>query len=277
MALPEGYEPFEHLQDVYRKSANKEVARYFSDLGENWEPSIADGRSSLRWACTHQDADTGVMTQMRHDLFYNILGYGRHGLAVFHGSFESQELPVTGHPIIHFYFSQDSESVPINGTRGDADYTVRLMQLTNTSATLKTKLVEIANEIKTEFVDAKKGILLTKGNLSLSYTDVEKGFAKGKKILCNTEADGIDIIQRMCRVIDVEYDANKLTTNKPKRTSTTSATSGTQTIMGEVRKKRAYRPVANVRFRYAYASIPGEPNPIFLIDTTYRYKPLVYL
>ena len=274
MALPDNFDGFEHLQDVYRKSANKEVAQFFSDLGENWEPSLADGRSNLRVACTHLDSDTSIMTQLRTTLFYKMLGYEKNGLAVFYGSRENQETSVVGHPKIVFYFSQDAQAVPTQEYKADAEYSVRLMNLQNTSTNLRNKLLEIANEIKVQFVNAKKGIILTKGNLCVSYKDVEHGFPNGSKILTNAEDDAIDIYRRICNVVDIPFDETKITVHNPKKSSTIGLSSGTQVIMGKTRKKRAYRRVVNVRFRYAYALIPGEPQPVFLIDTTYRYNSL---
>jgi hypothetical protein len=275
MPLPDNYNSKEFLQDTFKKSANKEVTRFFGDLGANWEPSLADGRSQLRVACTHIESDTTTMTLLRHFLLYDVLGYNKNGLALFYGSRESQEPPVVGHPKIVFYFSQDAQSVPDETTRADAEYSVRLMKLENTSSDLKTKLIEIAKEIKLQFIQSQKGIVLTKGNLLVSYQDTPNGFARGSKILTNAEADAIDIYKRMCQVIDVPFDEQKITVHDPKKPSTIGLSSGTQVILGKTRKKRAYRRVVNVRFRYAYALIPGEPNPVFLLDTTYRYNPLV--
>lgn len=274
MALPQGYDPKEFLQDVFKKSANKEVARFFGDLGDNWEPSLADGRSQLRVACTHTESDTTEMTNLRHALLYDILGYSRNGLALFYGSKDDQEPPVEGHPRIVFYFSQDAQSVPNETTRADAECGVRLMTLENTSTNLKAKLIEIAKEIKTEFVDNKKGIILTKGKILVSYKDVKHGFPRGTKMLTNNKNDAIDIYKRICKCIDVPFDNQKITVHEPEKSSTVGLSSGTQVIMGKTRKKRAYRRVVNVRFRYAYVMIPGEPNPVFLVDTTHRYKAL---
>jgi hypothetical protein len=275
MPLPDNHNPKEFLQDVFKKSANKEVALFFSDLGENWEPSLADGRSQLRLACTHQESDTVAMTQLRHALLYDVLGYGRHGLVQFHGSKDGQAPSVVGHPKLYFYFSQDAQSVPSEYSKADAEYSVRLMTLENTSSNLRSKLIEIANEIKTQFIEAKRGIILTKGNLSVSYIDKIHGFDYASKILTNNESDGIDIYRKMCNVIDVPFDETKITVNNPKKASTIGLSSGTQIIMGKTRKKPAYRRVVNVRFRYCYVKIPGETNPVFLVDTTYRNNALV--
>ncbi len=280
MPLPIKFSDFEHLQDMIRLNHNKVVKDYFGDLNGadgSWEPEITTTRGQLRTACTMKDTDTGDMTLMRMLFFYETLGYARSNLSIFYGSKENQEPPVIGHPKIVFYFSQDAQSVPNESHKADAEYSVRLMQLENTSTNLRTKLIEIANEIKVQFVDAKKGIILTKGRLCVSYKDPKNGFPNGSKILTNSEADAIDIYKRICNAVDVPYSEQNITLHNPKKPSTIGLSSGTQVIMGKTRKKRAYRRVVNVRFRYAYALIPGEPQPVFLVDTTQRYLPLVQI
>lgn len=274
--LPDNFDSFEHLQKIYIPQHNALVKQYFSDLGNDWQPNIASSRSALRVACTMTDNDNQLMMNLRHHLLFDLLGYGRKNLIVYHGSQESIEPAVEGHPKIVFYFSQDSHTVTIGDKqRGDAEYSVRLMDLDNTSTNLRSKLIEIANEIKTQFLTARQGIVLKKGNLSVIYKSPKDGFSRGRKILASTEADAIDIYQRICQVIDKPFDEKKITVSNPKKESTVGEVTETQIILGKVRKKKAYRRTVDVRFRYAYASIPGEPKPVYLIDTTYRHTPLV--
>ena len=274
--LPDNFDPFEHLQKIYIPQHNALVKQYFSDLGNDWKPNIASSRSSLRVACTMVDNDNQLMMNLRHHLLFDLLGYSRKNLFVYYGSRENMEPPVEGHPKVVFYFSQDSESISsVQRQKADAEYSVRLMSLENTSTNLHAKLVEIATEIKAQFLEYRRGIILTKGNLCISYKDTKNGFPNGTKILSNTEADAIDIYKRICNVVDVPFDEQKITVGNPKKTSTIGEVTQTQIIMGKTRKKRAYRRVTNVRFRYAYALIPGEPQPVFLVDTTSRYNPLV--
>lgn len=277
IALPDNFDPFEHLQAIYIPQHNALVKQYFSDHAPDWKPNIASARSGLRVACTMVDNDNQLMMNLRHHLLFDLLGYGRKNLAVFYGSRESLDPPVVGHPQIKFYFSQDSASLPPgeNYYKADAECSVRLMKLENISLNLHEKLIEIATEIKTQFLTNKQGIILTKGNFCISYKDVENGFPNGTKILANTEEDAIDIYKRICNAIDVIFDENHVNVGNPKRLSTVGEVTQTQTIMGKKRKLKAYRRVTNVRFRYAYCEIPGEPNPVFLIDTTGRYQPLV--
>lgn len=279
-ALPDGFDPFEHLQKIYIPQHNALVKRYFADLdsplGGAWKPNIATSRSSLRVACTMLDSDNQLMMALRHHLLFDLLKYGRKGLALFYGSRESIDIPVTGHPKITFYFSQDSASMPDGQDyKSDAECSVRLMKLENTSLTLREKLIEIANEIKTQFLTNKQGIILTKGNLCISYKDVKNGFPNGTKIFANTEEDAIDIYKRICNAVDVVFDENRVNVGNPKKLSTVGEVIQTQLIMGKKRKLKAYRRVTNMRFRHACCYIPGEPNPVFLIDTTGEYNPLV--
>lgn len=274
--LPEDFDPFEHLQSTYIPLHNKLVKKYFSDIEVTEGLSIADVRRSLRTACLMQDSDNQLMMNLRHHLFFDLLGYNRKNLLVYYGSRESIDSPVVGHPKLVFYFSQDSQSMPATQDyKGDAEYSVRLMTLENTSINLREKLVEIANEIKTQFVHNKQGIIHVKGNLCVSYKDTKHGFPNGSRILSNNETDGINIYQKICNVIDVPFDELKINVGNPKKPSTTGTVTETQVIMGKIRKKKAYRRVVNVRFRYAYCLIPGEPQPIFLIDTTFKYNCLV--
>lgn len=275
-SLPDNFQPFEHLQAVYIPQHNALVRRYFSDHPDDWKPNIATARSSLRVACTMLGEDNQLIMSLRHHLLFDLLGYGKKGLAIFYGSRESIDPPVVGHPQIKFYFSQDSASMPADQDyKSDAECSVRLMKLENTSLTLHEKLIEIATEIKTQFLLNKQGIILTKGNLCISYKDVKNGFPNGTKILASTEEDAIDIYKRICNVVDVIFDENHINVGNPKKASTIGAVIETQIIMGKKRKLKAYRRVTNVRFRYAYCEIPGEPNPVFLVDTTGRYNPLV--
>ncbi|MEH2415413.1 hypothetical protein [Nostoc sp.] len=275
-SLPDNFQPFEHLQNVYLPQHNALVKRYFSDHADDWKPNIATARSSLRVACTMLDSDNQAIMALRHHLLFDLLGYGRKGLALFYGSRESIDPPVVGHPKITFYFSQDSASMPEGQDyKSDAECSVRLMKLENISLNLREKLIEIATEIKSQFLLNKQGILLTKGNLCISYKDVKNGFPNGTKIFANTEEDAIDIYKRICNVIDVTFDENHINVGNPKKPSTIGAVTETQIIMGRKRKLKAYRRVTNMRFRYASCEIPGEPQPLFLVDTTYRYNPLV--
>lgn len=271
--LPENFGSFEHLQKVYRQQFNQQVKEYFQDLGETWEPEVNTPRGSLRVACTMLDDDSAEMMSLRHSLFYDVLGYGKHGLVKYWGKVENESPVVTGHPKIIFYFSQDAAATPENQKPADAEYSLRLINETQATFT-PAKAREIAREIKNEFLVGQQGITLVKGKIRISMNDPENGFTTRQGILCNQESDAIDIYQRMYRVIDAAFNLDLITNTTPKKQSTTQT--GTHLVYGKTRKKRAYRPINTVRFRYSFAEIAGLINPVWLVDTTYRYPAFYY-
>ncbi|MEH1849288.1 MAG: hypothetical protein V7L25_31040 [Nostoc sp.] len=49
--LPDDFDPFQHLKEVYLPQHNAAVRLFFSDHPDDWKPNIATARSSLRVAC----------------------------------------------------------------------------------------------------------------------------------------------------------------------------------------------------------------------------------
>ncbi|QLE54838.1 hypothetical protein [Nostoc sp. TCL26-01] len=269
MPLPDN--TFEHLQDVIRKQHNAKVRDFFSDLGgEDWEPEIATNRGSLRTACTILDNDTAPVMEMRFRLFYDILGVGKEDLVVFHGVRNDESIPVEGRPLICFYFSQDAAATPDNLDPVDAEYSFRIMDETQATFT-EAKARTLGLKIKQEFIVSGKGIVFTKGKNIYKYVDEVKGYRN--RIYSNSEPDAIDVIRRLLACQNFTFDDDKLTVSQPKKNST--STTATHLVYGKQRKKKRFRPIANIRFRYAYMSLPGMNKDVFLVDTTGRYNPLV--
>jgi hypothetical protein len=221
---------------------------------------------------------------MRHNLFINVIGYSRKNLAIFYGSRFDNAPAVAGHPQLFFVFSQDAAASPTEESPIQHEKSVRLMKFSCISsdddgstkpAITKANMTEIANEIKLQFLSSGKGITYTTGNKSASYTDPENGFPKGNYLLVNSRADGIEIYQKICNVIDVPFKQEKLIVNDPDKPSTTTASAGKVTILGKQVQNRRYRPVAVLRFRSAYISLGNLVPPVFLIDTTLRNTGLV--
>ncbi|MGM3305100.1 hypothetical protein ACSQ6I_03795 [Anabaena sp. WFMT] len=277
--LPDDFNPFEHLQRTYISEFNRRVNRYFNDVQGNGD--LSGPRPSLKLACLMTDNDNDAMMTMRHDLFFDVIGYGRKNLAVVYGEKFASAPPVAGHPQLFLHFSQDGAAVPEGEPLIEHEKSCRLMKFSCTSdgvqpAITKPDMVAIANEIKTLFLDAKKGITYTTGNKSASYTDPENGFPKGNYLLVNSKADATNIYSKMCNAIDVPYKGDShVIVNDPDKASTTTATAGKSTILGKQVQNRRYRPTAILRFRYAYISLGNLVKPIFLIDTTLRNQSLV--
>ena len=129
MALPDNFSPFEHLQDMIRLGHNRIVREYFSDRGnESWEPEITTTRGSLRVAATMNDTDTATMMLLRLYLFYDVIGFGRRGLATFYGSRFDTAPAVAGTPQLFLVFSQDEAASPPEESPIQHEKSVRLMR-----------------------------------------------------------------------------------------------------------------------------------------------------
>ncbi|XHR81465.1 MAG: hypothetical protein ACFKPT_25125 [Gloeotrichia echinulata GP01] len=276
--LPADFNPFEHLQQTYKQEFNRRVNRYFKDVDGSGD--LTSSRSSLKLACLITDDDNDAMMNLRHNLFFNVIGYSRKNLAVVYGSKFDTAPPVAGHPQLFFHFSQDGSAIQ-DEPLIEHEKSCRLMKFSCASdgvkpAITKADMVSIANEIKSLFLDNRQGITYTCGNKSASYTDPDNGFPKGNYILVNSKTDAEKIYSKMCNVIDVPFKgASHIILNDPDKASNTSATAGKSIILGKSVTNRRYRPIAILRFRYAYISVGNLVPPIFLIDTTLRNSSLV--
>jgi hypothetical protein len=276
--LPTNFDSWEHLQQTYMLEYNKRVDKFFSDVQGNGD--LSNVRSSLKLACRLVDGDNEATWSLKTSLFFDVIGYSRKNLSIFYGSNLDVGVPVSGHPQLFLYFSQDAQAVPANGKKIDHEKSCRLTRYSSKAgeslpAITRPNLLELATEIKSQFVTSGKGIVYTCGKVSVSYTDPANGFAKGNYCLVNTKSEGIELYQKICNVIDRPFDINKINVGTPEKDSTTQQSTGSDTILGKPYKRRAYRPIANLRFRYAYVSFGNTAPPIFLIDTTYRNTALI--
>ncbi|MBD2596466.1 hypothetical protein H6G74_19325 [Nostoc spongiaeforme FACHB-130] len=276
--LPANFDSWEHLQQTYMLEYNKRVDKFFSDVQGNGD--LSGPRPSLKLACRLKDDDNIATWNLRTSLFFDVIGYSRKNLSIFYGSNLDITPPVAGHPQLFLYFSQDSQAVPANGKRLDHEKSCRLTRYACKSgealpAVTKANLLDIAREIKQQFMEGQKGITYTAGKLAVSYTDPINGFPRGGRWLVNSKSEAITLYQKLCNVIDRPFEINKVNVNTPEKDSTSSTSTQNETVLGKQYKKAAYRPVANLRFRYAYVSFGGTVPSIFLIDTTYKNTALL--
>ena len=85
MPLPEGFNEWEHLQDMVKLWHNKQVAKWFKNQPIN---DISTPKPALRQACTIKDNDTATMTLMRLWLFEVTAGHA-----------QSLQAPIYGTPV----------------------------------------------------------------------------------------------------------------------------------------------------------------------------------
>jgi hypothetical protein len=245
----------------------------YNPLVDKWfkePPALGNKRGELKQTClVDEDDDNLLIIICRILVFYLIIGFFRSGLATFYGSRFDRETDASKHPQLFLYFSQDSEAVPKNETKIDKEKSIRLMKVTE--AVSKGELIALGRRIEGEFVNGKVGHTYTTGKTSVSYTDEENGFFRGNYVLVNNENEGIELYRKFCRLADVTFKMENITVSDPERQNV-GGTRKSVNIAGKVYKEKRYRPVANVRFRYAYLSFGGTIPPFFLVDLTCRHR-----
>jgi hypothetical protein len=195
-----------------------------------------------------------------------LLDNNKKNLLLFYGSKENVSPPVEGHPKVYLFFTQDLASVPAGETRLESEFSFRLFNETEETFT-PANAMELAREIKANFIVNGKGLRFDRGKLTAYMKDPKHGFDHRRKFLVRTRADATDLYSRIYQVINKPFDANKLMILTPEKNS--SQSEGTKIVYGKSVKIPGYRQTATLQFRYAYVEIPARAKPVFLIDTTY--------
>ena len=262
MALPDNYNPWEHLQSVVLKTFNREVREEFSDTTD--DDGIATPRSSLKQACLVHDNDTAPMIIIRFILYYFIVRKARDLMPPIYGVPEgSFRASMVDSPRILLFFQEDYQTVNKGESPITGEISFRLTNETSSSIT-ESKLRSLATKIKNEFATGN-GFVWNKGRNYYSYVDKEKGYQL--KILATTESEAWSIVGKVLDIQNHTPDSEKFTASENKSPSSAFPSSpGSQTILGKSRKKARKRPVVNVRFQYAVFNIQGVMRPIPLVD-----------
>jgi hypothetical protein len=252
-------------KDFLRRTYNREVNEYFRDVDPNQIPENISSRQAAKRACLIMPKDSQNMALHKQMTFYFVVHRAHLKPDIYGIPADTFQEEVKFRPIIQLFFKQDDEAVPdgYRALRGQISF--RLMNETSTTIT-RTELTRIATNIKAEFATGN-GLIWTRGKVKRVCKDSENGL--NLSILCNSESEGTQIIQKVYDVLGKTYDQDKCTTVNPERNSVNVP--GSQTILGKVEKKRRWRPTANTRFTHAVALIHGAPKAIVLIDRTGRY------
>jgi hypothetical protein len=268
MSLPEGFNGWEHFQDVARKVHNRIVREEFSDVGE--DDGIATPRSSLKQACLIDDNDTTAMVVCRQLFYYWDIRKGVDLQAPIYGLPEPlEQARVTGRPKIVLFFQEDFQNVELGSSPVTGEIGVRLINETPQSMT-EAKLNTLANRIKSEFANGD-GYVWRKGKDLYSYVDKSNGYQF--KILSRVESDAKELIGKLLGLNNDSPNWDFLNLNQSANpTSKYPTNPGSQIILGKSRKRKRLRPIAEVRFQYARLTMEGLPNPIFLVDRTGLFR-----
>ena len=268
MPLPEGFNEFEHLQDLIRIEHNKAVREHFKNEPDD---DISTPRASLKHACIIKDIDTASMTSMRQWLFEITCRHAKslhpsiYGIPTtsFHDS-------VAFLPQVMLYFLEDLQNVESGYEPIAAEITFRLMGETSATYT-PVKAKALANKIKSAF-SSGNGFIWKKGREKWVYKDASKGY--DFRLLVWNEAEAKKVIEQVLDIQSHSPNWNLLSVATKKKPYTTIP--GTHEVYGKQRRKPRDRPIAFVRFRYAELKLHGLFNDITLIDRTgFRANPLI--
>lgn len=268
MPLPENFSESEHLQDLFRRYANRQVRDFFLDLGgEDFDVDLTNARSSLRHGCTHKDDDSLLQTLLRWELFNHVrrLKFDVPFIGIPVSSFDAER---KYKPQIVLFFQEDLGDVEPGFEVVTGRVSFRAMGYDSQSFT-PTVAQTFANRISTNFVNGG-GFVWRKGRTMCAYSDWPKGYQL--QILARSEADGRALVDR---VLDLQNDTIDLTKfNVSENQAESSAypiIPPNEMIYGQSRRTPRRRPLADVRFQYAVAHVHGLSNPIPLTDRTGLY------
>ena len=265
MVLPANFNRWAHLRSVLIRTQNRIVREEFADIGDdNWSPEIQSARGSLRTACTIQPTDSAVTATIRLQLFYNVLNLAEDEPWMGLPMHEVNER-MSGRPMVTLVFYELPQDVAEGFRPVTGEIAFRLMDETPTSIT-EAKLRTIAQRIKSIFGTAG-GYRWKKGKSMASYTDTGKGFQF--QLLCRNATDARSLITDILAIQSESPDWMKMNYKENQAEAEAfPALPGVQSILGQSLRKPRRRPIAEVRFRYAWAFIPGREKPVPLVDLT---------
>ncbi len=266
MPLPPNFNNWAHLRSVLMTTHNRLVREKFSDVGpEDWSPSITTPRSSLRHACTIQATDSVLVANTRMSLFYDLLGQGANQEPWMGLPMHEAAVRMSGRPMITLVFYEDTQDVDPGYQPVSGNISFRLRDETPQSVT-DSDLRAIALKIRSTF-GTGLGYVWRKGKAIASYQDSKNGYRL--QLLCRNAADARSLVADVLALQEVTPDWAKLNFKENQEPSTAFPTiPKTQTILGKTLREARRRPISEVRFRYAWALVPGYPAPITLVDLT---------
>lgn len=268
MPEPDNFSPSEQFQDVNKKIANKIVREYFKDVvALESDLDLTAPRQALLKACLHKEDDSLLLTIGRNQLFAQYTTYLRDQHPIVAGTLLDEiDANIAYKPKITLYFREDADDVEAGYRPLDMEVSWRLVNETSTNVT-KTELTTIANKIKTNF-GAGSGYVFKRGRKIVAYSKLSQGYnfilrardlSEGKSLIQKIVAmNGDSLDTEILKLSAVDNEADAFPYNP-----------GTQVILGKRRPKPRKRPLVNVRFRYAYATVNGWGKPVYLYSKSH--------
>jgi len=174
-----------------------------------------------------------------------------------------------GAPKVVLYFLERIEDVEKGYRQLEARVGFRLVGKTenpNGTGDLLTKanIRNLAQRIVQNFLQPEQ-FRLHKGRESVSYRDKRQGLESF--VFATSASEGINLYQRICRVMEIEFDNSKVfTSSNQNPTQAFPITPPEVTILGNKIKPPRRRPVGHVYFREAKLFLEMLNEPILLCD-----------
>ncbi|MBE9191402.1 hypothetical protein IQ230_13810 [Gloeocapsopsis crepidinum LEGE 06123] len=271
MPEPDNFTPQEQLQDTTKRVANRIIREYFKDVIslEN-DLDLTTPRQALLKACLHREDDSLLLTIARNQLFSQYTTYTRDQFPIVAGSLLDEiDASVTYKPKITLVFREDLDDVEAGYKPVEMETSWRLVNETNQTIT-KTELTTIANKIKANF-GTGGGYIFRKGRKLVYYKKKTQGYQF--QLLARDLATGKDLIREILSMNGHSLESKALSVSEvDDELEAFPYNPGTQTILGKRKPKPRRRPMTNVRFRYAYATIAEWGAPVYLYSRSY-YTP----
>ncbi len=260
MPEPDNFTPTEQFQDVNKRIWNKLVREYFRDVtSRESDLDLTAPRQSLLKACLHKEDDSLMLTMGRMQLFLHGTTYTRDQFPIVAGSLlDDVDISVTYRPKITRFFVEDAEAgyKPV-----EMEVSFRLIDETSSTIT-EAELKSIASKIKANF-GAGKGRIFKKGRKLIYYLDRSLGY--NFLLRARDLNEGKNLIREILTMNGDTLDTSFLKVSETlDETDAYPYNPGTQVILGKRKSKPRRRPLVNVRFKYAYATVHGYNKPIYL-------------
>ena len=263
MALPEGFDDWQHLQAQLKRLHNARVNKWFKSE-EGKEAEIVTGPASLKLACTISSRDSAIIALLRMWLFDINIGAAAKWQPAYYGypiqTFQERN-EVIYHPQVHLFFSQDKAATPDDYRPMEAEISFRLMDETYKTMT-ETKATTLARDIKAAMGTRENPFKFNKGKIKFTYLDNENGY--DLRILAQSETEAVNTCKKIVSIRNHAFNEDNFREHIPHKASIN--TPSTETVYGEMRRKRRWRPTGTVKFRWASMSLYGVDKGLLLYD-----------
>lgn len=266
------------IQDwlMTKKGYNGKVKAHFADIQDD-TPIAPGSRAAARAACLIKESDSALLALHKRLNFYLEERGGRDLWPTFYGEpSDTFKDKIPFKQQLHLFFAQDSLQVKEGYASVRAECNIRLVgenEIKASDTDWQAKVNRLAKKIYQEFAATHPPYTWKKGKIICNYIDKE--YCYKMHIYVSSETQGKELIKKILDIQGHSYNEKNLTVTIPKRTTQEVSNSYTHKL-GVKRRKARWRPIADVRFRYAFLRDWEVEKDICLVDTTGYFLDALY-